>query len=261
MKKDIQKKSYTIYAFQYPLLLLIATLFVATLYASKVMGFQDSGDGAVLGKGSSGNVDKGNTNKPDKDVGTPENKGNKNVDKPDKGQGSLNAALHKKKIIEIVDSLNEISDEEEQAGNTETSADIGEVADEEEENVDEVTEAIKAVETRSKWKTLLFGADYKNLGQLRSQLAHNTNSIRKLDKAQNEVQAAGNQEDVQAQLGELVQERERIRSVITEHEDDFGILGWVFRFLSGYIGGGLDDDIGDYVDVSESTESTESVGL
>ncbi len=254
MKEAVQKKSYTIYAFHYPVLLLIAILFVAVLSASKVVSLQSSSDEVVLGKDNTKNVDKGKPNKP-------EDKGNKNAGQSNKGQGSLNAALHKKKITEVVDSLSEISDEEEQIGNEETGADIAEVADDEEENVDEVTEAIKAVETRSKWKTLLFGSDYKNLGQLRSHLAHNTNSIRKLDKAQNDVQAEGNQEDVQAQLGELVQERERIRSIITEHESDFGILGWVFRFLSGYMGGGLDDDIGDYVDVPESTESTESVGL
>ena len=254
MKKSAQKKSYTIYAFQYPILLLIAVLFVATVNGSKAMNSQESSGGDVLGKESSKNVDKG---KPDKDVGKPENKGNKS-------QGSPNALLHRKNITDVVINLNEISDEEEQIGNEEVSDEIEEVAVDEEENVDEVADAITAVEKRPKWKTLLFGSDYKNLGQLRSSLAHNTNSIRKLHKAQNEVQASGNEEDVQAQLGELVQERDRIRSVIAEHEDDFGILGWVFRFFSGYMGGGLDDDIGDSVDVpesTESTESTESVGL
>jgi len=258
MKKAVQKKSYTIYAFQYPILLLIATLFVATLNGSKAMNSQDYVDGDVLGKESASNVDK---DKPDKDVGKPADKGNKNVDKVNKGQVSPNALIHKKKITDVVINLNEISDEEEQIGNEEVSDEIEEVAVEEEENVDEVVGAIDAIEKRPKWKTFLFGSDYKNLGQLRSNLAHNTNSIRKLHKVQNEVQAYGNEEDVQAQLGELVQERERIRTVITEHEDDFGILGWVFRFLNGYIGGGLDSDIGDAIDVQESTESTESVGL
>ncbi len=218
------------------------------------MNAQGAAQGDVLGKGSSNNADKG---KPDKDVGKPADKGNK-------GQGSPNALLHKKNITDVVISLNEISDEEDQIGNEDVSDEIEEVAIEEEENVDEVADAISAVEKRPKWKTFLFGSDYKNLGQLRSSLAHNTNSVRKLHKAQNEVQANGNEEDVQAQLGELVQERDRIRTVIAEHEDDFGILGWVFRFFSGYLGGGLDDDIGDYVDVpesTESTESTESVGL
>ncbi len=249
MKKDTRKNSYTIYAFQYPILLLIATLFVATLNGSKVMNMQQGyAEGDVLGKENSNSADK---DKPDKDVGKPADKGNKGLESP-------NALLHKKKIKDVVINLNEISDEEDQIGNEEVSDEIEEVAVEEEENVDDVADAIDAVEKRPKWKTLLFGSDYKNLGQLRSSLAHNTNSIRKLHKAQNEVQAYGNEEDVQAQLGELVQERDRIRSVITEHEDDFGILGWVFRFFNGYLGGGLDDDIGDDVDVPETTESTES---
>jgi len=258
MKNRIQKKSYTIYAFQYPILLLIATLFVATVNGSKAMNARNYIGGDVLGKESASNVDKG---KPDKGVGKPADKSNKSVDKTNKGQGSANALLHKKNITDVVINLNEISDEEDQIGNKEVSDEIEEVAVDEEESVDEVVDAIDAIEKRPKWKTFLFGSDYKNLGQLRSSLAHNTNSIRKLDKAQNEVQANGNEADVQAQLGELIQERERIRTIITEHEDDFGILGWVFRFFSGYIGGGLEDDIGEYVNVPESTESTESVGL
>ncbi len=42
MKKSAQKKSYTIYAFQYPILLLIAVLFVATVNGSKAMNSQES---------------------------------------------------------------------------------------------------------------------------------------------------------------------------------------------------------------------------
>jgi hypothetical protein len=264
MKKTAQKKSYTIYAFQYPIFILLATLFVGALHVSKTLSSQNTRsshgyyEGDVLGKEKGQEKGVGNVNKPEKNADKSENKGNKPFDKPTPGTGSPNAALHKNKVLKVVDKLNEVSDEEEEIGNEETSEEIEEVANDEEENVDEVAEAIEAVETRPKWKTLLFGSDYKNLGQLRSHLAHNTNAIRKLTRAKNEVQAEGNEEDVQAQLGELIQERERIRNVITEYEDDFGILGWVFRFLNGYMGGGLDDDIGDYVDVPESTESTES---
>lgn len=253
MPKTTHKRSYKIYAIQYPILLLAATLMVFGFNAKKIFDEQNSPQGVVLGKENAKNEGKGNADKPDKAQGKPEDKGNK-------GQGSLNAAEHKQKIIEVVGNLNAVSDEEEEVGNEETSEDIDEVVNDELDDVEDVTEAIKAVETRPKWKTLLFGTDYKNLGQLRSHLAHNTNSIRKLSRVQENVQAE-NQEQVQAQLGELVQERERIRSIITEHEDDFGILGWVFRFLNGYVGGSLDNDIGDDVDVPETNESTETIPL
>ena len=254
MNKTVRKKSTTIYVFHFPALLVIAVMFVAILNYAKVMDARQGSDSNVLGKGSSKNENKGASNKNESNQGKPEDAGN-----TDKGnKSSENTTLHKQKVQEVVNNLTEISDEEEQMGNQETSEDIDEVATEEEEKMDEVGDAIGAVETRPKWKTLLLGSDYKNLGQLRSYLAHNTNSIRKLSQAQGEVLANGNEAEVQAQLGQLLQERERIRGVIMAHESEFGVLGWVFRFLSGYVGGSLDDGLEDYIDVPESTESSGS---
>ena len=61
----------------------------------------------MKGKENAKNEGKGNADKPDKAQGKPEDKGNK-------GQGSLNAAEHKQKIIEVVGNLNAVSDEEEE---------------------------------------------------------------------------------------------------------------------------------------------------
>lgn len=161
------------------------------------------------------------------------------------------AKQHKKNITEVVNKLEEVADTEGAAGNTEASQEITEVANTAEETAADTVEAIDAVESKPKWQVLLFGSDYKNLGQLRSSLAHNTNDIRKLSRAADVVEESSSSAQVQGTLATLELERQRIYDVIKANESQFSILGWVARFFTGYtplpIGGGVDD-------VDEGTE-------
>lgn len=156
------------------------------------------------------------------------------------------AKQHKKIITQVVTKLEEVSKTEKGAGNKEVGEEIAEVAETEEEIAAETVEAIDAVESKPKWQVLLFGSDYKNLGQLRSSLAHNTNSIRKLTRNTASVTESSSSAQVQSQLSVLELERERILNVIRTNEDQFSILGWVSRLLNKYptqpIGGGDDTD-------------------
>lgn len=160
------------------------------------------------------------------------------------------AKQHKKNITEVVNKLEEVADTEGAAGNTEASQEITEVANTAEETAADTVEAIDAVESKPKWQVLLFGSDYKNLGQLRSSLAHTNNSIKKLNKTAGTVTPESTQ-SVQAQMTVLDLERQRIYNIITQNESRFSLLGWVSRFLTGRtllpIGGGVDD-------VDEGTE-------
>ena len=97
------------------------------------------------------------------------------------------------------------------------------------------------------------GDDYKNLGALRSYLAHNRNQIRKLVKVSEGLQGEESGEVVSEQLTTLMQERERIKTIIEENESTFSILGWITKFLSGYVDAPIDDDyliddVGDVID-------------
>lgn len=159
------------------------------------------------------------------------------------------AKQHKKNITEVVNKLEEVADTEGAVGNTEASQEITEVANTAEETAADTVEAIDAVESKPKWQVLLFGSDYKNLGQLRSSLAHNTNDIRKLSRAADVVEESSSSAQVQGTLATLELERQRIYDVIKANESQFSILGWVARFFTGYtplpIGGGVDEGTGD----------------
>jgi len=160
---------------------------------------------------------------------------------PNKETGETHANIHKDKVREVVDVLDEVSKQEKKSGNEIVSAQIDQVVAIEEQNQGGTADAISELESRNKVKTFLVGVGYKNLGQLRSSLMHNRNEIRKLTRALNLVTDTGNitagtgsQVSIQAQLETLMQERERIKTIISENENVFSLFGWVSKFLANY---------------------------
>jgi hypothetical protein len=101
---------------------------------------------------------------------------------------------------------------------------------------------MKKIENQNGFKKFLVGTDYKNLGQLRSSLAHNENQVRQLTRISEELEEGEEKEALQEQLMVLMQERERIKTVITENEEGFSLLGWVFRLMNGYPRDSIDEN-------------------
>jgi hypothetical protein len=257
------------------IILAVALLGVSMYASNKVAKSVQTGDTVLGSKSGKGNSKPSNSNKPDKKT-KPSDSGYMQGDngpsgKPDKakpvtpGAGS-NSKKHRENIEEVVEVLTEVAEDEEEIGNTDVSDDLEEVAEEEEEIVDETAEAINEVEKQNKWKVMLFGTDYKNLGQLRSSLAHNTNAIRKLTRTAGSVET--DEVAVTGSLETLLEERERIASIIQEQESQFSILGWVSRLLSGYIGGPIGspgddeviDDAEDIIDAGSEPDGTMDSG-
>lgn len=169
-------------------------------------------------------------------------KGYEKATSEDKKPPSINSALFKKNIVEVIEELDEVALSENTEGDVEVAEEIQEIAETEEETVEDVVEIIEEIEEESKLKTFLIGADYKNLGNLRSSLVHNRNQIRKLTKTTAKVQSEENNLAIQEQLVVLTQERERIKDVIEENESQFSILGWINKFLNGYVSEPLDTE-------------------
>jgi len=179
----------------------------------------------------------------------------KDFEKPTKDK--TNAQIHKDKTGEVADELKNVGKGKKMQGDdvegipgeaTEgvgVEEDADEIAEEAEEIAEEIAEAgeeasevIEEIEKQNKFKKLLVGTDYENLGQLRSSLAHNENQIRKLTKLSEKVQTQemaqnmGTDSEIQNQLVILMQERERIKTVLQDGQEGFSILGW-FRKLFG----------------------------
>lgn len=239
-----KRKTYTLYAFSLPVVIL-ALVVAGTSYVNYLgtNGVKESS--YVLGS-------KSKAVKSNKSSVTSSNK-DKNV------KTTVNSKKYKETITEVVNTLEEVAAEEGIIGNVETEKEVQEVAETQEEIVGEVADAIDAVESRPQWKSLLIGADYKNLGQLRSSLVHITNDMRKLNKNIDEVMVLDNQLMLREQLELMTQERARIINVLVDNRENFSILGWAFRLFNNY-----DEEaalnttpVGGIDQVEETTEATE----
>lgn len=186
----------------------------------------------------------------------------KNFEKPDKTKGESNAQVHKEKTEKVSKELEQVAIQQEAEGNVEVSNQIQQVIQEQEQTQEQTTDAIEEVESRGKIKIFLIGNDYKNLGQLRSELVHNRNQIRKLTRTMTQVQNEGYQTLLQEQLETLMQERERIKTVITTNESSFSLFGWVTRFLNNYeqtpINEQEEDDLTEEVETAINNISTDT---
>lgn len=196
-------------------------------------------------------------------VAKQENKGNseksQNVNKlenqlkrQNKQEVKTSAQSHKFNTDLVVNNLKEVAKEEKKAEQEQKkvekkiqvqeeemtqeqiAGELEEIAGTEDEAEEEVTEAISKVEKRGKLKTFFIGTDYKNMGQLRSELVRNRNQIRQLTRLANKVEGEDNKLTLENQIATMLQEREGIYNLIKDNEEKFSLLGWVVRFLTGY---------------------------
>lgn len=170
--------------------------------------------------------------------------------------GKSNAALHKEKVEVVAENLDKVVKKEKEMKKTAVAQQIEGVVEESSETSNAAADAIAEVESRNGFKRFLIGTDYKNLGQLRSSLVRNESQIRKLTRAMAGVDAE-EQAAIGAQLLTLTQERERIKTVITENEGGFSLLGWMFRLINGYPKESIDPEAEDVLtqDVQNALDS------
>lgn len=201
-----------------------------------------------------------------------ENKLLNQIKNQDKNNIQTTAQIHKAKTEIVVKNLKGVASKEKEQNQEmnrekeQIANQLEQIADQENQAEEQATDAIKKVETRNKWKTLLVGTDYKNLGQLRSELVRNRNQIRQLTRLMVRVEGDESKLEIQNQVATLLEEREGIYNLVKQSEDKFSILGWIFRFLSGYPSESVDqqqqeeeqlkDEIGQALEEIENQEDS-----
>lgn len=158
----------------------------------------------------------------------------KNFKQADKAQGESNAQIFTTKLGEVAENLKKAADKEADKGNAEVSEQIRSVATQQIQAQAQISQAIEKVETRGKAQTFFFGEDYKNLGQLRSEIVQNRDEIRRLIQALTRTKTKEGKA-LGADLATLLQEQERLKSVIANREGKFSLFGWLSRWMSGYM--------------------------
>ena len=142
-------------------------------------------------------------------------------------KGQKNSEIHRSVVATYVQELLSVADR-----NTGIGESVRLIAQEQSDSEKEVTKKIDVVENRSKIKTFFFGSDYKNLGELRSEMMKTNNHIDQLKKL---IDKTINNEDktiLQNQIITLENEQTKINGFIIQNESKFSLFGWVTKLLN-----------------------------
>lgn len=137
------------------------------------------------------------------------------------------AKEHRSEVATFVKSLLKVADRERGIGEK-----VREVAHEQDDVASSTAEAIEKVEKRSKVATFFFGSDYKNLGQLRSELVKTENNIEKLKGLVSDAANTANKAELENQVRALETTRAKVDAFIAENESVFSLFGWVAKMFA-----------------------------
>ncbi len=134
---------------------------------------------------------------------------------------------HRSKVVEAVLKLVELAGKDKNIGE-----EISEIAKEENESSGRAAEAIKEVEARGKFKTFLFGTDYKNIGALRSEMVRSDNNIDRLTKAKDRTIDQAVKAELDVQIAVFQKANDEAEAFVKANESKFSIFGWLFKLFS-----------------------------
>lgn len=142
-------------------------------------------------------------------------------------KGEVTAETHRSTVANFVKNLLLVADRDGGIGQQ-----VKVIAEQQNDTKDKAAEEIKTVESRSKIKTFFFGSDYKNLGDLRSQMVQTRNQIAELTRLADRAENDQDKAELQGQIQTLEQEQANIDNFITQNENKFSLFGWVAKLFN-----------------------------
>lgn len=130
-----------------------------------------------------------------------------------------------------VRKLNKILDE---TDDPEVEEAVEEIAEDQEEIEESADEAVENIDGRPAHIKFLLGPDFKNLGQLRREVVHTRNNIRKLVRLQ-EKAGEDDQELIEDARLEMETRMQELQSDISQGLTGFSLFGWLNRLMSGFV--------------------------
>ncbi len=134
------------------------------------------------------------------------------------------------KMRQTIRKLNAITA---QTTDPEVVEEVEEIVEEQEDAEEGAEEALGEVNKRSNTLKFLIGPDYKNLGQLRKEVVHIRNNIRKLEHVKAKA-GEGDQEGIDEAISELQDKQLSLQVTMGEKLSGFSLFGWLSRWLSGF---------------------------
>lgn len=130
-------------------------------------------------------------------------------------------------------SIKKLQEVETKTKNKEIKTQVSEVIEEEDQSDEEITMSIASMEARPSFVKFIMGPDYKNAGQVRSEIVHLRNQISKLDRVQDKA-GASESGTIGETITTLQAELTAIETKLYENLQGFSLFGWLSRLLSGF---------------------------
>ena len=143
-------------------------------------------------------------------------------------QAQISVQEHQSAVANFVQALVKVADRE--------KGGIGEqvrvVAQQQNQAVASTTAAMEKIQTRSKVKTFFIGTDYKNVGQLRSEMAQTQSRIEQLTRLTEQAKNAADKTTLQTQIQTMEQEQSKIETFLKANESKFSLFGWLVKLFN-----------------------------
>lgn len=178
------------------------------------------------------NENQDNINKNQADINKKQADVNKNQADVNKNQGNnnqFNGTEHRSTVAIFVQSLLSVADRE-QGG---IGDQVRTIAKEQNDSKDNVANEIDKIKNRSGFKTFFIGSDYKNIGQLRSEMVKTENQIGRLNRLLNATTTSEEGKTVlREQIQALERERQNIDDFLGVNESKFSLFGWFVKLFN-----------------------------
>ncbi|MFC1720772.1 hypothetical protein ACFLY0_01625 [Patescibacteria group bacterium] len=152
----------------------------------------------------------------------------------DEGMGRGKGKEYKKRGDEhrsaVAELVKELKDTAEKAGVIGEEVRI--VAQEQNDSKERIANSMEEIGKRGKLKTFLIGADYKNLGGLRSEIVTTENHINRLTRVLESVVVEELKTELGAEIEALNEVKANAEAFIEENEDKFSLFGWFVKLFN-----------------------------
>jgi len=133
----------------------------------------------------------------------------------------------------LENSIKKLQVVEAKTKNKEIRNEISEVIEEEEKSDFEISTSIATMEARPSIVKFIMGPDYKNAGQVRSEIVRLRNQVSKLNRIQ-EKAGATESGTISETIMTLQAELTAIETKLYNSLQGFSLLGWLNRLLTGF---------------------------
>lgn len=142
-------------------------------------------------------------------------------------KGQINAQEHRSAVANFVQALVRVADRDGGIGEQ-----VRVIAQQQNQSEVTTTAAMERIQTRSKVKAFFIGTDYKNTGQLRSEMVQTRNRIEQLTRLTEQAKSAEDKATLQTQIQTLEQEQTKLDNFLKANESKFSLFGWLVKLFN-----------------------------